>query len=166
MTPGYYYWWFKPTDATCPAPSGRRTRRSAKEADVIDYTSKDVIYFLPPCLLKEPEMDLNKQPDSPSEEQPTTHRVMSASHNPKYQLFLNNEIKTNGLSGRDADGPGGGGRTVGGENGPRLPRWETNLLGTNNYRGSLECLASRDWDTMPDKVGEAERGLGSVRLDV
>ncbi|XP_056289143.1 uncharacterized protein LOC130205669 [Pseudoliparis swirei] len=101
----------------------------------------------------EPEMDLNKQPDSPSEEQPTTHRVMSASHNPKYQLFLNNEIKTNGLSGRDADGPGGGGRTVGGENGPRLPRWETNLLGTNNYRGSLECLASRDWDTMPDKWG-------------
>ncbi|XP_068430309.1 cingulin [Clinocottus analis] len=99
----------------------------------------------------EPELDLSKQSDSPTESEPTTPRAVPASQNPKYQLFLNNEHKTNGLSGRDADGPGGGG-TVG-ENGPRLARWETNRLGTNNYRGSLESLASRDWDTTPDRWG-------------
>uniref|UniRef100_A0A8C3AA85 Myosin tail domain-containing protein n=1 Tax=Cyclopterus lumpus TaxID=8103 RepID=A0A8C3AA85_CYCLU len=102
-------------------------------------------------LGSEPELDLNKQPDSPSEEEPTTPRVMPASQNPKYQLFLNNEHRTNGLSGRDADGSGGGG-TVG-ENGPKPARWETNRLRKDNYRGSLESLASRDWDTMPDRWG-------------
>uniref|UniRef100_A0A671VLD0 Myosin tail domain-containing protein n=1 Tax=Sparus aurata TaxID=8175 RepID=A0A671VLD0_SPAAU len=86
-----------------------------------------------------------------SEEEPTTPRVVQTSQNPKYQLLLNSEMKTNGVSGRDADGPGGGGLM--GENGPRLARWETNRLGTNNYRGSLESLASRDWDTMSDRLG-------------
>uniref|UniRef100_A0A671VT44 Myosin tail domain-containing protein n=2 Tax=Sparus aurata TaxID=8175 RepID=A0A671VT44_SPAAU len=85
-----------------------------------------------------------------SEEEPTTPRVVQTSQNPKYQLLLNSEMKTNGVSGRDADGPGGGGLM--GENGPRLARWETNRLGTNNYRGSLESLASRDWDTMSDRL--------------
>ncbi|KAM6901522.1 uncharacterized protein PEZ65_019644 [Lycodopsis pacificus] len=102
----------------------------------------------------ESEMDSNKQSDSQSEEDPTTPRPVSASQNPKYQLFLNNEHRTNGLSGRDADGLGGGGTA--GENGPRLARWETNRLGSNNYRGSLESLASRDWDTTPDKWGAAD----------
>ncbi|XP_073334758.1 uncharacterized protein [Pagrus major] len=95
----------------------------------------------------ESEFDSNKH----SEEEPTTPRIVLTSQNPKYQLLLNNEMKTNGVSGRDADGPGGGGSV--GENGPRLPRWETSKLGMNNYRGSLESLASRDWDTMSDRLG-------------
>ncbi|XP_059214020.1 cingulin-like protein 1 [Centropristis striata] len=99
----------------------------------------------------ESEFEPNKQPDSPSEDEPTTPRAVTTSQNPKYQLFLNNEHRTNGLSGRDADGPGGGG-TVG-ENGPRLAPWETNRLGLNHYRGSLESLASRDWDSTSDRFG-------------
>ncbi|XP_039636357.1 cingulin-like protein 1 isoform X2 [Perca fluviatilis] len=99
----------------------------------------------------ESEFDSNKQSDSPSEEEPTTPRAVPTSQNPKYQLYLSNEHRTNGLSGRDADGPGGGG-TVG-ENGPRLTTWETNRLGMNHFKGSLESLASRDWDTMPDRWG-------------
>ncbi|XP_028457974.1 rac guanine nucleotide exchange factor JJ [Perca flavescens] len=98
----------------------------------------------------ESEFDSNKQSDSPSEEEPTTPRAVPTSQNPKYQLYLSNEHRTNGLSGRDADGPGGGG-TVG-ENGPRLT-WETNRLGMNHFKGSLESLASRDWDTTPDRWG-------------
>uniref|UniRef100_UPI0037E8D690 myosin-9 n=1 Tax=Semicossyphus pulcher TaxID=241346 RepID=UPI0037E8D690 len=98
----------------------------------------------------ESELDTNKQLESPSEEEPTTPRVTSTSHNPKYQLFLNNEIKTNGVSGRDTDGLGGGGPV--GENGPRLSRWETSRLGMNHYRGSLESLTSRDVDTNSDRV--------------
>ncbi|KAM9338374.1 uncharacterized protein ABDE67_017932 [Symphorus nematophorus] len=100
----------------------------------------------------ESEFDSSKQLDSPSEEEPTTPRAMPPSQNPKYQLFLNNEMKTNGVSGRDADGPGSVGGSVG-ENGPRLTRWETNRVGQNHHRGSLESLASRDWDTMSDRVG-------------
>ncbi|XP_028274093.1 cingulin-like protein 1 isoform X2 [Parambassis ranga] len=98
----------------------------------------------------ESEFDSNKQPDSPTEEEPSTPKALSTNHNPKYQLFLNNEMRTNGLSGRDADGPGGNGLVT--ENGPRLSRWETNRLGLNHYRGSLESLASRDGDTMSDRV--------------
>lgn len=108
-------------------------------------------------LLQESEMDSNKQPDSPSEEEPSTPRVVSINQNPKYQLFLSNETKTNGVSGKDADGPGGGGLVV--ENGPRLARLETNRLARNQYRGSLESLASRDWDTTSDRVGEVDHGL-------
>ncbi|XP_070707122.1 cingulin-like protein 1 [Pempheris klunzingeri] len=99
----------------------------------------------------ESEFDSNKQPDSPSEEEPTTPRVAPTSQNPKYQLFLNNEMRTNGVSGRDADGLRGSGSV--GENGPRMARWETNRLGLNHYRGSLESLASRDWDTTSDRLG-------------
>ncbi|XP_071402519.1 myosin heavy chain, embryonic smooth muscle isoform-like, partial [Centroberyx affinis] len=99
----------------------------------------------------ESEFDTNKQPDSPaSEEEPSTPRVLpSHIQSPKYQLFLNNEL-ANGSSSRDADGPGGGSA---GENGPRLARWESSRLGLNHYRGSLESLASRDWDTMSDRLG-------------
>uniref|UniRef100_A0A673BEV4 Myosin tail domain-containing protein n=1 Tax=Sphaeramia orbicularis TaxID=375764 RepID=A0A673BEV4_9TELE len=102
----------------------------------------------------ESEFDPSKQPDSPSEEEPPhTPRVLPNNPNPKYQLFLNPELKTNGLSSRDADGPAfSGGGSVGGDNGPR-PRWESTRLGLNHYRGSLESLASRDWDTMSDRLG-------------
>lgn len=116
---------------------------------------QQMYFYVSPRLISPP-------PSSPllqehSEEEPTTPRVVQTSHNPKYQLLLNSEMKTNGVSGRDADGPGGGGLM--GENGPRLARWETNRLGTNNYRGSLESLASRDWDTMSDRVSEVDHGL-------
>ncbi|KAA8584636.1 hypothetical protein FQN60_008421 [Etheostoma spectabile] len=97
----------------------------------------------------ESEFDSNKQSDSPSEEEPSTPRAVPTSQNPKYQLYLSNEQRINGLSGRDADGPGGGG-TVG-ENGPRLAPWETNRLGMNYNKGSLESLTSREWDTTPDR---------------
>ncbi|KAE8284799.1 hypothetical protein D5F01_LYC16234 [Larimichthys crocea] len=99
----------------------------------------------------ESEFDSNKHPDSPSEEEPSTPRAVTTTQNPKYQLFLNNDMRTNGVSGRDADGPGGGGLV--GENGPRLARWETTRLGMNHYRGSLESLTSRDWDNMSDRMG-------------
>uniref|UniRef100_A0A8C5HDK4 Cingulin-like protein 1 n=1 Tax=Gouania willdenowi TaxID=441366 RepID=A0A8C5HDK4_GOUWI len=98
----------------------------------------------------ESELDSNKQLNSPSEEEPSTPKVKT-SQNPKYQLFLSNEQKPNGLSGKEANGSGSGGNF--GENGITTKRWETNRLGVNNYRGSLESLASRDWDTMSDKVG-------------
>lgn len=76
---------------------------------------------------------------------------MTATQNPKYQLFLSNDLKTNGVSGKDADGPGGGGSL--GENGPnRLPRWETNRLAV--HRGSSESLASKDLDSAADRVGD------------
>ncbi|XP_041816586.1 uncharacterized protein LOC121623380 [Chelmon rostratus] len=94
---------------------------------------------------------MGSQPDSPSEEEPSTPRAVSTSHNPKYQLFLNNDLVTNGVSGKDADNPGSGGSL--GENGPRLSRWETTRPGLNHYRGSLESLASRDWDTASDRLG-------------
>ncbi|TKS84127.1 Cingulin-like protein 1 [Collichthys lucidus] len=99
----------------------------------------------------ESEFDSNKHPDSPSEEEPSTPRAVTTTQNPKYQLFLNNDMRINGVSGRDADGPGGGGLV--GENGPRLARWETTRLGMNHYRGSLESLTSRDWDNMSDRMG-------------
>ncbi|XP_034048301.1 cingulin-like protein 1 isoform X2 [Thalassophryne amazonica] len=101
----------------------------------------------------ESEYDTNKQPDSPaSEEEPSTPRVLPSRQNPKYQLFLNNEVPTNGLSSREADGPGGGGGLAG-ENGSKQPRWETTRLGMNHYKGSLESLTSREWDTMSDRMG-------------
>lgn len=95
-------------------------------------------------------MELNKQPDSLSEEEPSTPRVVTASQNPKYQLFLSHDIKINGESGKDADGPGGGESL--GENGSKLARWETTRVGLNHYRGSLESLASRDLDVASDRV--------------
>ncbi|XP_065822072.1 myosin heavy chain, embryonic smooth muscle isoform isoform X3 [Labrus bergylta] len=99
----------------------------------------------------ESELDTNKQPESPSEDEPTTPKPVSTSQNPKYQLFVNNEMKTNGVGGRDADGPGGGGPM--GENGPRLAQWEQGRLKKNHFRGSMESLVSRDLDTSSDRVG-------------
>ncbi|XP_043952698.1 cingulin-like protein 1 isoform X5 [Gambusia affinis] len=99
----------------------------------------------------ESEVDSNKQSDSPSEEEPSTPRATIVAQNPKYQLLLNHDLKTNGLSSREANGPGGGGSI--GDKSPRLSRWETTRLGTNNFRGSLESLASRDWDTGTDRTG-------------
>lgn len=102
-------------------------------------------------LLQESELDSSRQPDSPFEEEPLTPRPATASQNPKYQLFLSNDLKTNGVSGKDADGPGGGGSL--GESGPnRLSRWETNRLPV--HRGSSESLASRDLDSAADRVGD------------
>uniref|UniRef100_A0A672GSW6 Myosin tail domain-containing protein n=2 Tax=Salarias fasciatus TaxID=181472 RepID=A0A672GSW6_SALFA len=96
----------------------------------------------------ESELDSSKQMDSPSEEEPSTPKAGPSTHNPKYQLFLNNEMKTNGLSGgSDTNGPGGGGSVA--ENGTK--RWENNRPGANSYKGSLESLTSKDWDTMSDK---------------
>ncbi|XP_060916832.1 cingulin-like protein 1 isoform X2 [Labrus mixtus] len=99
----------------------------------------------------ESELDTNKQPESPSEDEPTTPKPASTSQNPKYQLFVNNEMKTNGVGSRDADGPGGGGPI--GENGPRLAHWEQGRLKKNHFRGSMESLVSRDLDTSSDRVG-------------
>lgn len=118
-----------------------------------------------PCLLSKPsgsvlqesEVDSNKQSDSPSEEEPSTPRATIVTQNPKYQLLMNHELKTNGLSSREPNGPGGGGSV--GDKSPRLPRWETTRVGTNNFRGSLESLASRDWDTGSDRVGEEDLAL-------
>lgn len=96
-------------------------------------------------------MDSNRQPDSPYDEDPVTPRPVTASQNPKYQLFLSNDLKSNGVSGKDADGPGGGGSL--GENSPtRLPPWETKRLAV--HRGSSESLASRDLDSATDRVGD------------
>lgn len=101
-------------------------------------------------FLQESESDANKQQDSVSEDEPLTPRIPSTSHHPKYQLFLNNDIKTNGLGGREADGPSGGGSVL--ENGPKPSRWESTRLGSTHLRGSLESLSSRDWDTVSDRV--------------
>ncbi|XP_064163540.1 cingulin isoform X1 [Anguilla rostrata] len=86
--------------------------------------------------------DASKQPESPFLETPSTPKP---SQNPKYQLFLSSDVMANGS--RDTDGPTG-------ENGSRTSRWESNSSRSGtNYRGSLESLASRDWDTMSDRVG-------------
>ncbi|XP_027881453.1 cingulin-like protein 1 isoform X3 [Xiphophorus couchianus] len=98
----------------------------------------------------ESEVDSSKQSDSPSEEELSTPRATMVTQNPKYQLLLNHDLKTNGLSSREANGPGGGSI---GDKSPRLSRWETTRMGTNNFRGSLESLASRDWDTGSDRTG-------------
>ncbi|KAM9820224.1 uncharacterized protein ACB057_000824 [Neosynchiropus ocellatus] len=118
---------------TCPRAPGMQGKNQTEQGNTM-----------------ESESDSNKQQDSLSEEEPLTPRVIPA-QNPKYQLFLNNDLKTNGLSSKDADGPGGGGSQ--GENNPRLSRWETTRPGVNHYRGSLESLASRDYDTMSDRLG-------------
>ncbi|XP_047228343.1 cingulin-like protein 1 isoform X3 [Girardinichthys multiradiatus] len=97
----------------------------------------------------ESEFDSNKQSDSPSEEEPSTPRATTVTQNPKYQLLMHHDLNTNGLGSREAKSPGGGGSV--GEKSPRLSRWETTRLGTNNFRGSLESLASRDWDTGSDR---------------
>ncbi|MEQ2164196.1 hypothetical protein GOODEAATRI_004114 [Goodea atripinnis] len=99
----------------------------------------------------ESEFDSNKQSDSPSEEELSTPRATTVTQNPKYQLLMNHDLKTNGLGSREAKSPGGGGSV--GDKSPRLSRWETTRLGTNNFRGSLESLASRDWDTGSDRGG-------------
>ncbi|XP_014900941.1 myosin-9 isoform X1 [Poecilia latipinna] len=102
-------------------------------------------------LGSESEVDSNKQSDSPSEEEPSTPRATIVTQNPKYQLLMNHDLKTNGLSSRESNGPGGGGSV--GDKSPLLSRWETTRMGTNNFRGSLESLASRDWDTGSDRTG-------------
>ncbi|XP_077353891.1 uncharacterized protein LOC144002483 isoform X2 [Festucalex cinctus] len=105
----------------------------------------------------EPESESNKQSDSLSEEEPSTPRAVPPS--PKYQLFLDNDLKSNGLSGKDADGPGGGGSL--GENGPRLSRWETARPGLNNFQGSMESVASRDLETDRTMYVESPRVFNS-----
>ncbi|KAG7269848.1 hypothetical protein CRUP_032371, partial [Coryphaenoides rupestris] len=102
---------------------------------------------------EESEFDSSKQPDSPAvEEEVTTPKGPTPGHgpNPKYQLLLNHEGQGNGLSSRSPERGGGG--SVG-ENSPRGVPWETSRLGPSHYRGSLESLASRDWDTTSDRHG-------------
>uniref|UniRef100_A0A8D3BUX0 Myosin tail domain-containing protein n=1 Tax=Scophthalmus maximus TaxID=52904 RepID=A0A8D3BUX0_SCOMX len=133
------------TSARSDGPAGGGSETDSSKTQTADSGSDSVTDS---GVGSETELESNKQPDSPSEDEPTTPRAVPPSQNPKYQLFLNNDlIKTNGLSGRD----GGGGSAT--ENGPRLAPWESNRLGMNHYRGSLESLASREWDTMPDRVG-------------
>ncbi|KAM6975846.1 uncharacterized protein LKV04_015103 [Tautogolabrus adspersus] len=138
--------------ARIDCPVGGSTEKSESEAKRKTQTSDSGRESVADSGMgSESEFDTNKQPESLSEDEPTTPRPASTSQNPKYQLFLNNEMKTNGVGGRDANSPGGGGPM--GENGPRLARWETSRLGNNHFRGSLECLASRDWDNSSDRVG-------------
>lgn len=102
-------------------------------------------------LLQESELDSNKRPDSPSDFEPSTPKSVSSSQNPKYQLFLNHEMKSNGVSGgKEANGRVGSGSSA--DYSPRLARWESSRLGMNSYRGSLESLASRDGDSLSDRV--------------
>ncbi|CAL8318076.1 unnamed protein product [Lota lota] len=101
----------------------------------------------------ESEFDSSKQSDSPaSEEEPITPRgsAPGPSPSPIFQLNLVHS-QGNGLSRRSPEVQRGGGSA--GENGPRLTAWEPSRLGPTNYRGSLESLASRDWDTMSDRMG-------------
>nr|XP_046232037.1 cingulin-like isoform X4 [Scatophagus argus] len=120
-------------------PTSRQSERSMQEKNETEQENN-----------MESEFDSSKQSDSPLEEEPSTPRSVTTRENPKYQLFLSNDIKTNGVSGRDADGSGGSGSV--GENSPSLARRDTTRLGMNNYQGSLESLASRDWDTS-DRLG-------------
>ncbi|KAJ3605349.1 hypothetical protein NHX12_027396 [Muraenolepis orangiensis] len=92
-------------------------------------------------------------PDSPgSEEEVTTPGPARPGPNPKYQLLLNHE-QGNGLSAKGPEAHRSGG-SLG--DSPRLVPWETSRLGAAHYRGSLESLASRDWDNMSDRVGGFE----------
>ncbi|KAJ8286670.1 hypothetical protein GJAV_G00041810 [Gymnothorax javanicus] len=93
----------------------------------------------------ESDFDPSKQPESPAFDEPTTPKP---GENPKYQLFLNSDPIGN--SSRNTEG------TVK-ENGTRTYRRESNSsrIGTN-FRGSLESLTSRDWDSMSDRVGGFE----------
>ncbi|XP_042158689.1 cingulin-like protein 1 isoform X1 [Oncorhynchus tshawytscha] len=101
----------------------------------------------------ESDFDPNKQPESPPSENEPSNPV-KVRQNPKYQLFLDGDMIGNGS--RDTNG------TSGRENGNgREPRNSSRLDSASsrfgpNYRGSLESLASRDWDTMSDRVGGFE----------
>ncbi|XP_071029943.1 cingulin-like protein 1 isoform X1 [Oncorhynchus clarkii lewisi] len=104
-------------------------------------------------LASESDFNPNKRPESPpSEEEPSN--PIKVRQNPKYQLYLSGDVTGNGS--RDTNG------TFGGENGngmePRnSSRWDSasSRFGPN-YHGSLESLASRDWDTMSDRLGGFE----------
>ncbi|CAG5867057.1 unnamed protein product [Menidia menidia] len=133
--------------AVCPEPgSVQKTDSEPKSKAQAPDSGRDSV--ADSGLGSESELDLNKQSDSPSEEEPTTPKA-PVTQSPKYQLFMNSDLKPNGFSGRDANGLGSTGST--GENSPRLSRWESNRLGVNNFRGSLESLTSRDWDTGSDR---------------
>uniref|UniRef100_A0A8C6UY18 Myosin tail domain-containing protein n=1 Tax=Neogobius melanostomus TaxID=47308 RepID=A0A8C6UY18_9GOBI len=94
------------------------------------------------------EFDESKQNSGP-EDEPITPTPASV-QNPKYQLFLNNDVKINGTSSREQD------LSFRSENGAK-PQWENSRLGQNNYRGSLESLTSRDWDATSDRGHMADR---------
>ncbi|KAL0963235.1 hypothetical protein UPYG_G00351500 [Umbra pygmaea] len=92
------------------------------------------------------DFDANKHPESPASEDERSPSVR-ARQNPKYQLFLSGDMIGNGS--RDTDGS-----VAGGQNGfAREFRNSTDSRFSPNHRGSLESLASRDWDTMSDRVG-------------
>ncbi|XP_041667071.1 uncharacterized protein LOC121525252 [Cheilinus undulatus] len=149
----------------CPVGSSTEKTESEVKSTKAQTTESGRESVADSGMGSESEFDTNKQPESPSEEEePTTPKATSTSQNPKYQLFLNNEYKANGVSGRDADGPGGGGLV--GENGSRLSRWESTRLGTNHFRGSLESLASRDWDTTSERFLNSDFSWKKHRLKV
>lgn len=91
-----------------------------------------------------------------SHSSPVTPKPLSV-QNPKYQLFLNNDVKTNGTSSKDQDLSFS--IQADSENGAK-PHWESSKLGLNNYRGSLESLTSREWDPSSDK-GATDRVFNS-----
>ncbi|XP_057674651.1 inner centromere protein A isoform X2 [Corythoichthys intestinalis] len=130
----------KTASIDCPVESSSHKTDSNKAAD----SGRDSV--ADSGMGSEPESESNKQSDSLSEEEPSTPRTVPPS--PKYQLFLENDLKSNGLSSSSskiADGQGGGGSL--GENGPRLSRWETTRSGPNNFQGSMESIASRDLES-------------------
>ncbi|XP_055721108.1 myosin-14-like isoform X1 [Salvelinus fontinalis] len=102
-------------------------------------------------LGSESDFNPNKRPESPpSEDEPSN--PVNVHQNPKYQLYLSGDVTGNGS--RDTNG------TFGGDNGNGMEprnnsRWDSSRFGPN-YHGSLESLASRDWDTMSDRLGGFE----------
>uniref|UniRef100_A0A3P9A581 Myosin tail domain-containing protein n=2 Tax=Esox lucius TaxID=8010 RepID=A0A3P9A581_ESOLU len=94
------------------------------------------------------DFDHSKHPESPAfEDEPSLS--VKVRQNPKYQLFLSGDMIGNGS--RDTDEPA---RV---ENGfGKEPRNSAISRLSPNHRGSLESLASRDWDNMSDRTGGFE----------
>ncbi|XP_034565653.1 cingulin-like protein 1 isoform X4 [Notolabrus celidotus] len=79
----------------CPLGDGSEKTEAKRKTQTTD-SSRDSV--ADSGMGSESELDTNKHPESPSEDEPTTPKVVTSGQNPKYQLFLNNETKTNGVS--------------------------------------------------------------------
>ncbi|KAF0031256.1 hypothetical protein F2P81_015811 [Scophthalmus maximus] len=155
------------TSARSDGPAGGGSETDSSKTQTADSGSDSVTDS---GVGSETELESNKQPDSPSEDEPTTPRAVPPSQNPKYQLFLNNDlIKTNGLSGRD----GGGGSAT--ENGPRFEMrsllvnnedlLRTNTQLTNEMKRMREQMVEmeRESQTMSEKFREMEIEVREAR---